>query len=120
MSSTGKKILLVDDDENSLRGLAEILREDGFVVEEYSSPLDALAAVRERSFDIMLTDLLMPHMTGVDLLDEAKKIRPEMSVVLITAYGETESYLDAMNKGAVEYLNKPIDYEELTRVLARL
>ncbi len=112
-------IVVVDDEEPQRKVLAGFLRKKGFGVEAVGSADDALAVVASRTVDLVLTDLKMPGRTGVELLDAVRGLNPEIPVVVMTAYGTVSSAVDAMKRGAADYLGKPIDLDELEVLVAR-
>ena len=112
-----KKILVVDDEQNSREGLTKILIKEGFEVVAAENGEVALKEAEKQDFDLVITDLRMPEVTGIDLLEKIREKKPEIGVIIVTAYGEINSYLEAMNLGAFEYLNKPIKLDELRRVI---
>src|SRR5690348_12656495 len=104
------KILVVDDQELMRDSLAGTLAREGHDVVAAG---DGQAAVQRLSggtrFDLLISDQRMPKMNGIDLLGEARKIRPEMPVVLMTAFGEVSTAVEAMKRGAYDYIQKPFD-----------
>lgn len=117
---SGISVLLVDDDESVCDGLSRILSIKGYEVRATSSAKEALKALTESRFNILLTDLKMPEMNGITLLKEARKIAPNIGVIIMTGYGEVTSYIEAMDFGADEYMNKPIKSEELDIIIKKL
>jgi len=111
------RIMLVDDDPHFLRVLQRILSAEKFEVSATSNPCDALAFLRSGNFDLIICDLRMPDCDGLNLLQAIRGGGNEIPVIILTAYGEVDSYLDAMNAGASEYLNKPIKSDELVQVV---
>jgi DNA-binding NtrC family response regulator len=112
-------ILVVDDEEPQRRVLAGFLRKAGYGVEAVGSADEALAVVAARTVDLVLTDLRMPGKTGMELLDGVRGVNPEIPVVVMTAYGTVASAVDAMKRGAADYLAKPVDLDELDVLVAR-
>jgi len=112
-----KRILVVDDEQNSREGLTKILIKEGYEVVAAESGQTALAKAKKQEFDLIITDLRMPEITGIDVLEKIREKKPDIGVIIVTAYGEVNSYLKAMTLGAFEYLNKPIKLDELRRVI---
>jgi len=112
-----KKILVVDDEQNSREGLTKILIKEGYEVVAAESGETALAEAKKQDFDLIITDLRMPEISGIDVLEQIREKKPDIGVIIVTAYGEVNSYLKAMTLGAFEYLNKPIKLDELRRVI---
>ena len=116
----GIKILLVDDDDGVRTSFTTLLTRKGYDIDPKSSGMEAVNSLKKTSYDILLTDLKMPNMNGLDLLKEARKIDSELGVIIMTGYGEIASYLEAMDLGAVEYLNKPVKTSDLEVIIKRL
>ncbi|RMF86189.1 MAG: sigma-54-dependent Fis family transcriptional regulator, partial [Nitrospinota bacterium] len=114
------KVLLVDDDKNSLKGLLQILEQDGYAVLGASNGYEALHILEQEMVDIIVTDMKMPGLDGFALLDEVKKREEEISVIMITAYGSVHTAVEAMKKGAEDYLTKPLNVEELEIMLEKV
>lgn len=112
-----RQILVVDDEQNSREGLTKILIKEGYEVVAAENGEVALAEAEKQDFDLVITDLRMPEVSGIDVLEKILEKNPDIGVIIVTAYGEINSYLEAMNLGAFEYLNKPIKLDELRRVI---
>ena len=110
-------ILVVEDEQVQLDAISGFLRKQGYEVFQSARPVDALALARDRAVDIVLTDLKMPGMSGVELLEALKKMNPGIEVIIMTAYGSVESATEAMKLGAVDYITKPIDLRQLQLML---
>ena len=116
---TGRHILVVDDDEN-LRWITQAQLEDaGFRVETAESGERALERINVELPALVITDLKMPGLSGMALLDRIRKIDTDIPVVIITAFGTIQSAVEAVKLGAYDYLTKPIDYNELVLVISR-
>ena len=113
-------ILVVDDEENAREGLSKILTKEGYSVETAANGKEAIDSIKRTSYDLVITDMRMPLMDGFEVLRELKKLDEGIGVIMITAYGEIESYLEAMNMGAYEYINKPVRVNELKRVITKI
>ena len=112
-------ILVVDDERNIRNFLVLALDVDGHVVEEASDALSALKQLRERSFDLVITDMRMPGaLGGMDLLRSMKSDLPDVEVIVLTAYGTIDSAVEAMKLGAFDYLQKPLSSPAELRLLA--
>jgi len=106
-------ILVVDDEPNYLIVLSELLREEGFEVYTASGGMEAFEVVKEVDLDLVITDMQMPEVDGLQLLQEVKKVNSELPVIIITAYAEVEKAVAAMQAGAFSYLAKPFSNDEL-------
>jgi DNA-binding NtrC family response regulator len=117
---TRGRILIVDDEANARSALAELLREEGYTVETAADGFKALPKLEELAPDLVLTDLKMPGMDGMELMKRAFEGDPERVVVVMTAYGSVDTAVAAMRAGAADYVTKPINVEELVLVIARV
>ena len=114
------KIVVVDDEERAVAGLVDLLRLDGYAVEGFSQPERALDYLGRESPDLLLTDLKMPGLDGLELLQRAKALEPDLNVIMITGQGTVNDAVAAMKAGADDYLIKPINIDELEIVIARI
>jgi DNA-binding NtrC family response regulator len=119
-TETGERILIVDDDPSMRMALMESVRRLGYAVQGAIDGADALERVSRFRPWLVLTDLKMPRMTGLDLIKEIKSRAPQSMIVLMTAYGTVETAVEAMKLGASEYLLKPFSMDLLERVIANL
>ncbi len=101
------RLLVVDDEAPQQRALCEILVDQGYDVVGCTDPLEALGRLDSSAFELMLTDLQMPGMDGIELTRRAQAVAPDMVVVLMTAHGSIGSVVDAMKNGAIDYVQKP-------------
>jgi DNA-binding NtrC family response regulator len=113
------RILIVDDEANARTALAELLRDEGYVVETAADGFKALPKLEELGPALLLTDLKMPGMDGIELMKKAQARDPDCAVVVMTAHGAVDTAVRAMREGAADYLTKPVNIEELVLVLAR-
>lgn len=115
-----KRILVVDDEENARIGLSKLLAKEGFLVDSVANGYEALNYLRQQEVNLIVTDINMPEMNGIAFLKELNKNYPNSNVIMITAYGGVESYIEAMSLGAFEYLNKPVKIDELKSILKKI
>ena len=113
-------ILVVDDEEVVRESLVEWLREEGYNAEAAGDGFKALEKLEERNWDIALVDLKMPKMDGLELLEKIKQESPGTQVIIFTAYATVHSAVQAIKKGAYDYLVKPVDPEEVSLLIERL
>ena len=106
-------LLIVDDEKNYLVVLEALLSPEGYEIMTSDKAQEALRLLQEADVDLVLTDMKMPGMSGMELLEEAKKIKPEVPVIMMTAYGTIEMAVEAMKKHAYDYITKPFQNEEL-------
>jgi two-component system response regulator HydG len=108
-----KAILVVDDEESHRMMLRAHLEEDGFEVVEASDGHEAVQRVENRFFDLVLIDIRMPKMDGMEALRQIKHFNPSIPVIMMTAYGSIDSAVETLKSGAEDYLTKPLDMDEL-------
>ncbi len=108
-----QRILVVDDEQIIRESLSFILKKEGYNVEEAANGKDALAKHETNPFDIIITDIEMPEMKGVDLLKQIRQRTPQTLVVIITAFGSVETAVQALREGAADYILKPINFDDL-------
>ncbi|MBA4395289.1 MAG: two-component system response regulator, partial [Desulfobacca sp.] len=108
-----KSILVVDDEASHRMMLKAHLNEEGFEVMEASDGQEAVDRVGGHFYDLVLMDIRMPHLDGLEALTRIKKIRPDIPIIMMTAYGSIESAVEALKSGAGDYVTKPLDMDEL-------
>jgi two-component system NtrC family response regulator len=106
-------ILVVDDEKNYLVVLEALLRPEGYEIVTADSARTALKLIEESDLDLILTDMKMPGMNGMGLLEQCKRIKPDVPIIMMTAYGTIEMAVEAMKKHAYDYITKPFQNEEL-------
>ena len=109
MTQSQVHILVVDDERNIRKNLTMVLESAGYKVDATGDGEDALTKCKERHYDIALVDIQMPKMGGLELLRYLRTLRPNLAVVILTAYGTVDSAVEAMKLGAVDFLEKPFD-----------
>lgn len=114
-----EKILLVDDEPALSSYLEEVVREEGFKVRKVQSGFEALAALEEEAFLLVITDLRMPEMDGLELLRRIKERDPQLGVIVMTAFASLETAVDALRLGAMDYITKPLHVQEIQVVLRK-
>jgi signal transduction histidine kinase len=110
---------VVDDETALMRALSDTLGLEGYVVQGFDSPRDALAALRPGEFDLLLTDLMMPDMDGIELINAARLIDPAIGAIVMTGHGTIDTAVQAMKGGALDYILKPFRLNVILPVLAR-
>jgi len=113
------KILVIDDEEIMREVLRELLRTEGYDVEFAAEGKTGLQMALNRIYDVVITDVMLPEINGIDILREIKKHHAKMPVIVITAYGSIKSAIEAMKEGAFEYVTKPFDNEELLLLIKK-
>jgi len=112
-----KSILVVDDEESVVGALSEFLTLRGYQVETAMNSRQALALIHDRAFSVVVSDLRMPGMNGVELLEQVMEVDPETVVIIMTGYASVQSAVDALKKGAYDYVMKPFSMHELEKTL---
>lgn len=112
-------ILVIDDDTNILEVIQTRLEANRFFVETHTDPLEALESVKEKDFDVVVTDIRMPQIDGLEFLRRIRSFRWEIPVILLTAYGTIPSAVEAMKQGAFQYLTKPFNGKHLVEEIGR-
>lgn len=113
MSEKNAHILIIDDEKNYLLVLQTLLEDEGYTVTALSDPETALAFLQESEVDVVVTDMKMPRITGLDVLERVKKQWPYIPVLIMTAFGTIESAVETMKYGAFDYITKPFSNDEL-------
>ncbi|HEX3729768.1 MAG TPA: response regulator [Opitutaceae bacterium] len=119
MAEAPARLLIVDDEEPHLQALCRTLRDQGFDTTGFVSGREALAALREDRFDLLLTDLMMPEMDGITLLKSALEADPQLTGIIMTGAGSIATAVEAMKVGALDYILKPCKVSSLLPVLSR-
>jgi len=113
-------ILIVDDEDAQRSILKGYLEKKGYKIYSASSGTEGIKIVQDNLIDIVLSDYKMPDKTGLEVLESVKKINPEVSFVILTAYGTIENAVKAMRLGAFDYISKPVDLDELDLMIERI
>lgn len=114
------RVLIVDDEPMIRQLLTDVLGDEGYVVETVPSGEDAVLKLRDTRFDYIITDLMMPGMSGLQVLETVKQLDPETEVVVMTGYASLNTAVEAMKLGAADYLNKPVNIDDIRMRLKRL
>lgn len=107
------RVLIVDDDPDIIENLTELLTKNGYRVEGVDSGEKALKAMENENYDVVITDVIMPDVGGMNLLSEIKRNRPETVVILITGYPAVDKAVEAVKNGAADYIPKPFRIDEV-------
>jgi len=113
-------ILIADDEDGVRESLADVLREEGYTVKAVATGDDAISAVGERDYDIIISDLRMPGADGLEVLRRARETSPQTLVLIMTAHATVETAVEALRRGAQDYLLKPVLFEELLHKVENL
>jgi two-component system sensor histidine kinase/response regulator len=116
-SEKDNRVLIVDDEESLADALSEFLSMRGYEVNTAMNPRQALALIHEKAFSVVVSDLRLPGMNGVELLEHVMDVDPETIVIIMTGYASVQSAVDALKKGAYDYVVKPFSVHELEQTL---
>ncbi|MFO0692144.1 MAG: sigma-54 dependent transcriptional regulator [Polyangiales bacterium] len=119
MAEVRGRILVVDDEANAREALAELLSDEGYETAMASDGLKALAALQSFDPDVVLTDLKMPGLDGIGLLERGRPVAPHTSFIVMTAFGSIETAVEAIKRGAETYLTKPLDMDAVSALVTR-
>jgi ATP-dependent Lon protease len=112
------RVLVVDDEEIARKNLDYILRKEGYTVVMAANGAEALEKMETSNFDVVVTDIMMGNISGIDVLEKTKSKYPETEVVMVTAHASTDSAMETLKKGAFRYIAKPFKIDEI-RVTVR-
>ena len=118
-SAVKSSILVLDDEAAQQKILSLILEDAGYEVFATGNPSEAVQLVETGNFDLVLSDLVMPGMDGITFMEQARRLKPELVVVMVTAHGTISSAVEATKKGAFHYLTKPVGRDELLLIVQR-
>lgn len=119
-SKVTKSVLIVDDDPEIRSTLSECLEKKGFCTAIASSGREAIGKAKAQDFDVAILDLVMPEMDGMTVLTELKMLRPKMKVIMISAFSTVDNVVEAIKKGASEYITKPCSLSEVVTTVRRV
>lgn len=108
-------VLLVDDEEQFLKVVSQRLGMRGLKVEAATSGDEAIKKTEQRDFDAIILDLVMPGKSGIEVLKEIKTKHPDLQIIILTGHGTVEAGVEAIKEGAVDFLEKPVDFEKLMK-----
>ncbi|MEW6600701.1 MAG: sigma-54 dependent transcriptional regulator [Nitrospirota bacterium] len=112
-----KKLLIVEDEETLCESLKRVLSKEGYVVDTVNNAESALSMQQERTYDLIVTDIILPGMTGIELIRKIKEDNPEQIVVVMTAYASLETAVEALRAGSYDYIVKPVMHEEIKQIV---
>ena len=113
------RILVVDDDEVSCQLFAEVLEGEGYDVHQAHSGEEALDRLRQEAYDLLVVDVRMPGITGIDVTRAVRQEQPSLPVIVMTAFGSIETAVEAIQEGAFDYVSKPMNLDELKKIVSR-
>jgi DNA-binding NtrC family response regulator len=118
--SPNGSVLIIEDDEEMRSLLKDFFVEEGFETDSVSNGYDAFGMLVKKPFDLVITDIRMPGLTGLDILPRIKKLQPGVPIIVITAFGSEGVHRRAYERGATVYLEKPIHFEKLRELIHQM
>lgn len=112
-------VLLVDDDKEFRKAMKKMFERSGYKIAIACDGQEALDVLSEREFDLIISDLRMPNIDGLEMMGELRRRGLDVPIIFLTAFGEVESYMDLMNLGAFEYVHKPVKSKEILEIARR-
>ena len=119
MDENGRRILVTDDEEMIRDLLSETFQKKGYTVQTTANGREALQRIKEDRWDLLVTDLRLPDISGMEILSRVKKKNPELGIIMITAYGSIKNAVKAMKQGAFDYITKPFNLDEMELVVKK-
>ena len=119
-SKAQQNILIVDDEEIARTNMEHVLKKDGYRCHSANNGLEALAVLAKEDIDLVITDLKMERMDGIELLNQINRVSPEIPVIMVTGFASVSSAVEALKKGAAHYLGKPVNLDELRKTVKEL
>ncbi len=116
----GGRILIVDDDDGVRENLAELFQVVGYSVVTAGSAPEAMGQLAHHDIDLLLTDYRMPGPNGVELIESARRVKPGLRAILMTAFGDSFTEIESVRRGAIGYVNKPFEADEITNLVSRI
>ena len=113
-------ILVVDDDDGVRENLAELFELVGYSILTAGSASEALNKLADHDVDLLLTDYRMPGPNGVELIESARRMKPGLRAILMTAFGDSFTEIESVRRGAIGYVNKPFEADEITNLVSRI
>jgi DNA-binding response OmpR family regulator len=117
MNYEKRRILIIEDDEEMRSLLEDFFEEEGFETDSVGNGSEALRILVREIFDVVITDIRMPGLTGLEIIAGVRRLQPETSIIVITAFGSEEVHQKAIERGADSYLEKPLQFHELRRMV---
>jgi DNA-binding NtrC family response regulator len=120
MNADKKRIMIIEDDSEMRSLLKDFMEEEGYEVVSASNGSEALQKLSGEIFDLIITDIRMPGLTGLDIIPGIKKLQPQVPIMVITAFGSEEIYQKSRERGAFAYLEKPICFNKLGAIIREM
>lgn len=113
----GERLLIIEDEETLCESLKRVLSKEGYIVDTAGSAESALEIFEKGHYDLIITDIILPGISGIEFLKKVKERHAEQIIVIITAYASLETAVEALRSGAYDYIVKPIIHEELKQIV---
>lgn len=120
MDNSNVRILIVDDEEHTRLGYAEVLRLEGYDVDTAENGKEAFFKIQKNNYDVIVTDLRMPELDGMTLIDRIRQLKENLKIVIITAFGTFKTYKQAKDAGVTMFLNKPVRAKDLKEAISQI
>ena len=112
-----ERLLIVEDEETLCQSLKRVLEREGYTVDTFNNAESAREVFEAEFYDVIITDIILPGMTGIELLKKIKERLPEQIVIIMTAYASLETAVEALRHGAYDYVVKPVMHEEIKQIV---
>ncbi|MEE8576430.1 MAG: response regulator, partial [candidate division Zixibacteria bacterium] len=113
------RILVIDDEDSMCNFMEIMLSKEGYSVDTTNSAKDGVGLLRKNSYDLVIADLNMPEMSGIEVLKEVRSFKNDQDLIVMTAYASVDTAIDAMKHGAVDYITKPFKIDEIKLVIEK-
>lgn len=112
-----EKLLIVEDEDTLCESLQRVFTRDGYIVDITDSAESAFELLENNSYDLIITDIILPGISGIELLTKYRKTNPAQKVIIITAYASLETAVEAIKAGAIDFIAKPLMHDEMKKVV---
>jgi DNA-binding NtrC family response regulator len=119
MSIMNEKILIVEDEDTLCESLQRVLRREGYEVDIADSAETAVRLLEQYSYDLIITDIILPGISGIELIARYREQKPGQKVVIMTAYASLETAVEALKVGALDFIVKPVIHDEIKRIVKK-
>lgn len=114
-----ERLLIVEDEDTLCESLQRVFTREGYAVDIAESAEAALELLRIKSYDLIITDIILPNISGIELVSKYREMKPDQKVIIMTAYASLETAVEAMRVGACDFIVKPVIHDEMKRVVKR-